>query len=569
MAPGRRGGRGRGRGRGRRGRGRGSGRGGAAEETHQDSCHLSDNSTNPKSSQHQDCRVSTASPRYPTRRSRAFLAQCATLSLRHPVRSLLIPSQCNSVAPAPGILNETNDGSVSSNGDDSITSQQSPQHPVVSDLAAISSPDEGTLRNRYEIDDLKLIRKDNSAPNVDKSVSAGFTDHSVPVSKHWLDLGNLNSNLSSQCQGPQDVLDAYRHVSENCRLSHDDERPEKSTTDYVPRKRQCLSRSHSINLTEFARKLQEDLDDDPEEVESAIDPAFECVNGHRVKIEIAPLIRVIFEKYGDITSESDVGSASILAFFLEHLCDIYKRLEQTTIFDITNIELNDMLDQVRLFEREKLNVGWLRERLEYISQTKISFQEYLRFKEDEAKHDASIGSLEKELVDYRRELSDLHQKISLVEQKISAAEEDLVAKRAKADQTKKVASDIKARVKTLWKQTLEHQMMILFDAATQSDMTNNSNRKMYATIHGLDEVAAFLLAINRQVARRRLYLLWEADSTSVFSYPTGTGTQQQIQPSISHFIVTAHILHPGSQSNWSTAAPPNGVSPIRKFLGEI
>ncbi|KAL0421179.1 UNVERIFIED_CONTAM: hypothetical protein Slati_3140800 [Sesamum latifolium] len=483
----------------------------AAEETHhQDSCHLSLNSTNPETSQdNHECvaAASPAPPRYLTRRSRAFLAECATLTLRHPVRSVYIPgSQSHSgVTPATGILNETNDGPISSYGDDSITSQQPPQHSVGSDSAAISSPDAGTLQCPYEIDDLELIRKDNAAPSVDKFVTPGSTDRSAHVSKHWLDLDNLNTNLISQSQGPQDVLDVYRPVTESCRVSHGEERPEKRTTDYVPRKSQCLSRSHSINLTEFARRLQDDLDDDPEEVESAIDPAFDCINGHRVKREIAPLLRVIFEKYGDITSESDVGSDTILAFFLERLCAIYRRLEQTSFFDITNIELNDMLDQVPLFEREKLNVGWLREKLEYISQTKISFQKYLRLKEDEAKHDASIGSLEKELVDYRRELSDLQQKTSLVEQKISAAEEDLVGKRAKADQTRKVASDIKARVNTLWKQTLvhgliwfaaryhllltgvylkQHRMMILLDAATQSDVKTNSNRKMYAIVHG-------------------------------------------------------------------------------------
>ncbi|KAL0358029.1 UNVERIFIED_CONTAM: hypothetical protein Scaly_1488600 [Sesamum calycinum] len=271
----------------------------AAEETHQDSCRLSHSTTNPKTSQdHQECvAASPASPRYPTRRVRAFLAECATL--RHPVRSVYIPSsQSHSVTQATRILNGTNDGPFSSYGDDSITSQQPPQHSVVFDSAAISSPDDGTLRYPYVIGDLKLISKDNAATNVDKFVTPGSTDRSAPVSKHWLDLDNLNTNLISQCQGHQDVLDVLnRPVSEICRVSGSEERAEKSTTDHVPRKSQCLSRSHSINLTEFARRLQDDLDDDPEEVESALDPAFDCINGHRVKIEIAPLVRVIFEKY--------------------------------------------------------------------------------------------------------------------------------------------------------------------------------------------------------------------------------------------------------------------------------
>ncbi|KAI3461944.1 hypothetical protein Pfo_018607 [Paulownia fortunei] len=87
------------------------------------------------------------------------------------------------------------------------------------------------------------------------------------------------------------------------------------------------------------------------------------------------------------------------------------------------------------------------------------FQEYLSFKEEEAKYDVSIGNLEKGLEVYQNELSDLHQKISLVQQKISVAEEELVANKAKADQIKKVALDIKASVNALRKQTLVHGLL--------------------------------------------------------------------------------------------------------------
>lgn len=303
---------------------------------------------------------------------------------------------------------------------------------------------------------------ENTVKDVDTSVSTRSPSWSLPVSMEPI----------SQCQGPQDaqqvapqaaslqdLLDSYPPSSENYVVSHIGDKPEKSTTNYVHRNSRCLSTSQSLNITEFAKRLQDDLDDDPEEVESAFGPAFDCVNGHKVKIEIASLLRAIFEKYGDITTGTDVKSSKILSLFLERVCDIYERLERTTFFDVTCIELNDMLDEVRYFEREKLNVRWLLERLEYISQTKISFQEYLSVKEEEAKYDASIGSLEMELEVYQRELSDLHQKISLVQQKITAAKAELVVKRVKADQSKKVVLDIKARVNTLRRQTLVHGLL--------------------------------------------------------------------------------------------------------------
>ncbi|KAL0391479.1 UNVERIFIED_CONTAM: hypothetical protein Slati_4533000 [Sesamum latifolium] len=65
------------------------------------------------------------------------------------------------------------------------------------------------------------------------SVSAGSTDWSAHITKHWLDLDNLTSNLISQCQGPQDALDAYPPSREKYVVSHGEDRPEKSTTDYV------------------------------------------------------------------------------------------------------------------------------------------------------------------------------------------------------------------------------------------------------------------------------------------------------------------------------------------------
>ncbi|KAH6768428.1 hypothetical protein C2S51_013764 [Perilla frutescens var. frutescens] len=187
----------------------------------------------------------------------------------------------------------------------------------------------------------------------------------------------------------------------------------------------------------------------PQEIESSFNDAFEYVQGHRVKAEFAPLLKGIFHKYGDITRGSDVKSSNLLSTFLERICHVYQRLERTNFLDLTRAEIDSMISELRHLESRKLSVGWILERLEYMSHTKISFQYQEWFKEQEAEFDASIDCLEKDLGLYERE-------ICLLQQKISSTKVELVLNQAKKDQIKEAACDIKARFSALQKQSLVH-----------------------------------------------------------------------------------------------------------------
>lgn len=276
--------------------------------------------------------------------------------------------------------------------------------------------------------DFQSNKKDKCIPNVGNSVLAGSAQGSqAPPS----------FNFTEYVQKKQEDLD------ESC-----GNKPEKSTAnDRVPSNSQRWSRYNSLNITEYAKRQQDDMDDDPEEVESALDPAFDIVDGHKVKKETAPLLRAIFEKYGDITIGSDSKPSNFLSYELERVCDIYARLARSKFYDVTRIELTDMLDEVIYLEHQKLNLGWLRAKLEYISQTKINFQEYLSIKAEAAKDEACIGIQKEKLEAYNRELADL-------QEKISAAAEELRAKESKSDQSRKMVLDIKARVISLMQQSL-------------------------------------------------------------------------------------------------------------------
>ncbi|KAL7089813.1 hypothetical protein ACP275_12G001000 [Erythranthe tilingii] len=287
-----------------------------------------------------------------------------------------------------------------------ITRNQTNQQQA--DAAALSL---SVTRNKVVFERTKLgdFQTNNVVGNI--SASAGSANWSPPISYQTLDLDNPTSKLAAQyCQSPPPPN---------------------------------MQQEKSFCVTEFAQKALDELDEDPEEVVSNVGPAYEFVKERFiVKKEVAPLLRAVFDKHGDITSECVLKSPKILSHHLEDLCDIYMKLEGTTIGDITRIELDNMIEQVDDFERVKMKVGWIRKRLELISRAKKGFLEYIQLKQEAKKDEESSARAEKKVELYTREVCKVKQKLSEVKQKLSEAEEEVVANKAKADESKRVVLDI-------------------------------------------------------------------------------------------------------------------------------
>lgn len=221
------------------------------------------------------------------------------------------------------------------------------------------------------------------------------------------------------------VVPQVEHTVETCK-----------TYDGPSTNNRCLSASHSLNLTEFAKRPKDD--DDEDEVESAL-----CIRGHKVKPEIAALVGAIFGKYGDITEESSAKSPSIVAsLFLERLCNIYQRLEQRKFAELTHAEVNEMLDELYHYEKQKFNVRWLLEKVERIYEANKDAEEYLLEKEKAAKCMEANERIEEVI-----EMNERH--VALIQKKIAAAKKEKEGNEAKAKECTKRAMVIRAGIKAL------------------------------------------------------------------------------------------------------------------------
>ncbi|CAA0823521.1 Unknown protein [Striga hermonthica] len=377
--------------------------------------------------------VYVASPgfsRYQTRYSRSNLGQSAKLSLplKKPIRNVLRVTQDQEFNAQNGTHQQPHSGNEDNATPELQHCSSKQTHDDLVSQAPAGSPRQLTLDNidNTEEDHSSPVRRANNTKVANssncKSTSGPFLDCPDPI-----------------------ICQPVKHIDIQVPLSQSHKgRPEKSTTNIQERQ----SEAHSFNLTEYARGLHDNMEEDPdEEVESSLEPGFQLVRGHKVRTETVPLLECIFTRHGDITSETHLESPISISNSLEQLCGVCGRLQQARFVDLTRIELESMLADVRDVERTGLRIVWLRERLEFISRAWMDYSKYFHLKELVAENDVSIGGLEKELDTCKQQQLEM-------QRRISALEDELAARRERTEVARNAIVSTRARVQSLVNRSL-------------------------------------------------------------------------------------------------------------------
>ncbi|KAL3527149.1 hypothetical protein ACH5RR_011805 [Cinchona calisaya] len=402
------------------------------------------------SSPPQEIATLPANHRYPTRRSNAVANQCAssTNSLRYPPQNLVGTAKRNLIA-ARRFLPETKYKHSQADGDLLALEKCTSEFPLPKQV--LTSP---------------ATSLSHSSPNakIGKDVkNAGFAvpsepkDWSAPVNKAVLDIENFTSILLSQSERPEEchpvspVIQFHENLTEknfiateaNVEINVRTDAPEKIAAGPMGKVHQ-MSRSPSFSLTEMAQMSNDEFFDDVE-VESAIDPALVTVHEYRVKEEVAPLVRAILAKHGDIAKDCTLESPRARSLFLEMVCGICQKLEKTRFVDITTFELNVLLRDICDLERMKMDVKWLHQRIDEISYVKCLLRDYSQLKKENARNFELIERKEKEL--------------AVLQQKVLLAKDELAAMKTKANESNKKILTTKEKVQSLCQESLMHGLL--------------------------------------------------------------------------------------------------------------
>ncbi|KAK6258215.1 ATPase [Theobroma cacao] len=118
---------------------------------------------------------------------------------------------------------------------------------------------------------------------------------------------------------------------------------------------------------------------------------------YTVKAELAPILRAVLLKYGDIVANSLLTSMQCRSSLLEIACGIIQKLQAVKLEDVTELELQSMLTSVSDLESLKLQISWLHKRLDEIVEALQLVKQSSTLKEDMSKNLQEIVELEKEL----------------------------------------------------------------------------------------------------------------------------------------------------------------------------
>ncbi|XP_059623566.1 uncharacterized protein LOC132266651 [Cornus florida] len=228
-------------------------------------------------------------------------------------------------------------------------------------------------------------------------------------------------------------------------------RPEGSANNCNQRE-EHQGQTSSFNLTGMAEMLDDDDSCDLNEVGSSYDSALVMVNGYRVKPELAPLLRAIFLKHGDIAKDCSLLSITTRSSLLDVISSIVQKLQATEFKLITADELTSLLEQVRDLESVKMEVGWLRQRLADISEAMQLFKGYSSLK---GEHRRRIQAVEKK----EEELKSFHRQIRVLQERVILAEDELIPMKAEAVKIDETVSETKAKVKSFCQKSLVHGLI--------------------------------------------------------------------------------------------------------------
>ncbi|XP_019184726.1 PREDICTED: uncharacterized protein LOC109179689 isoform X4 [Ipomoea nil] len=283
-------------------------------------------------------------------------------------------------------------------------------------------------------------------------VKKGETFQYVPVDI----LAEQPSSSSAPAQPPPGFSPSHGYVTRQAKASLP------STT---KRGQRIIPGPKHMNNAAAPHNLEHQIElvgsNDDEEVSSARDNFLVKVDrGYRVKPENAPLIKKIFARYGDIVKGSSLQSVECRSSFLEIVCSVYQRLDTMDILNIAAVELKSMLDLVSDLELAKVEIGWLRCRVEQIYEAKKSVMEARSLKATRTKALEDMeGKKKKAVADTKQELEFGLEACRVLQKKLEKLEDDVGIAGVEMDKINERYSNMNTKVQRFYHHPLVSDLL--------------------------------------------------------------------------------------------------------------
>lgn len=190
-------------------------------------------------------------------------------------------------------------------------------------------------------------------------------------------------------------------------------------------------------------------DSDGEETVSVVSEARVPVGRYHVKESFAPILRSIFDKYGDIGASCHLESVVMRSYYIECVCFVVQELHSTSIVHLSKSKVKELLAILKDVESAELNVAWLRSILDEIAENIELINQHRAVEVAKANSDSEMESLRQELDSELETLAQKEQEVSDTKTRIEEIKERLSELELKSSDLDKNMFSIKSKVDNL------------------------------------------------------------------------------------------------------------------------
>ncbi|CAK7329473.1 unnamed protein product [Dovyalis caffra] len=164
---------------------------------------------------------------------------------------------------------------------------------------------------------------------------------------------------------------------------------------------------------------------DEEEAQSVVSDSCVSVGKYHVRANVASILQLIFEKYGDIAANSRLESASMRAYYLECLCFVVQELQSTPFKQLTKSKVREMLAVLKDVESAQIDVSWLRDVLNDLAEGMELSGQHQAAEEAKSNCDRSMDLTKKELESMMEDLAEKEKAVADAKAQIAETQSHL------------------------------------------------------------------------------------------------------------------------------------------------
>ncbi|KAE9609494.1 putative phospholipase, SCC2/Nipped-B family [Lupinus albus] len=171
------------------------------------------------------------------------------------------------------------------------------------------------------------------------------------------------------------------------------------------------------------------------------------VGSYHVKESFGPILQSILDKYGDIGATCHLESHVIRSYYIECVCFVVQELQSSSIIELRNSKVKELLDILKDVEYAQLHVAWLRsildeiaENIELIDQnqdvkvTKTnSDNEMESLREELESQVEALAEKENEVADMKRRIPEMRDRLNQLEHKSCELDKSMLSMKSKID----------------------------------------------------------------------------------------------------------------------------------------